>query len=173
MTPETIKSAIRNVPDFPVAGVQFKDIMPLLNDPELFRGVIDLFVERYKGKGIDKIAAVESRGFLLAAPLAYELGIGLAPIRKKGKLPYETIEESYSLEYGSATLAIHVDAIGKGEKVLLLDDLLATGGTALAAAHLIEKLGGSVHEIAFLIELDEFPWQEKLAGYEVFAPIQC
>ncbi|MDD4737336.1 MAG: adenine phosphoribosyltransferase [Kiritimatiellae bacterium] len=171
MSIEQITKTIRDVPDFPIAGVLFKDIMPVLADAKLFKETIDLFVARYKDQGIAKIAAVDARGFLFAGAVATQIGAGLIPIRKKGKLPYKTIEETYSLEYGTATLTMHVDAIQKGEKVLIMDDLLATGGTALASAHLVEKLGGQVAELAFLVELDFLKGREKLTGYSLYAPI--
>ena len=171
MSIEQLTKAIRDVPDFPIAGVLFKDITTVLMDPKLFKETIDLFVGRYKNRGIAKIAAVDARGFLFAGAVAAQIGAGLVPIRKKGKLPYKTIEETYSLEYGTATLTMHVDAIQKGEKVLIMDDLLATGGTALASAHLVEKLGGQVVELAFLIELAFLKGREKVGGYPMYAPI--
>ncbi len=171
MSIERITKAIRDVPDFPIAGVLFKDIMPVLMDAGLFKETIDLFVSRYRNKGITKIAAVDARGFLFAGAVACQIGAGLIPIRKKGKLPYKTIEETYNLEYGTATLTMHVDAIQPGEKVLVMDDLLATGGTALASAHLVERLGGKPAELAFLIELDFLKGREKLKGYPLYAPI--
>ena len=171
MSIEQLTKAIRDVPDFPIAGVLFKDITTVLMDPKLFKETIDLFVSRYKNRGIAKIAAVDARGFLFAGAVAAQIGAGLVPIRKKGKLPYKTIEETYSLEYGTATLTMHVDAIQKGEKVLIMDDLLATGGTALASAHLVEKLGGQVDELAFLIELAFLKGREKVGGYPIYAPI--
>jgi len=171
MSIERIKNAIRDVPDFPVEGIIFKDIAPILEDAELFKLTIDLFLERYKGQKIDKIAVIDARGFLFGSALAYEMGTGVALVRKKGKLPYKTIEESYDLEYGTATLAMHEDAISKGEKVLLIDDLLATGGTAAASASLINQLGGEIVEIAFLVELAFLNGREKLGNHPVFAPI--
>jgi adenine phosphoribosyltransferase len=171
MSIEKLKAAIRDVPDFPKKGILFKDITPVLADPALFREAVDLFVQRHKGKGIAKVAAIDARGFLFGGAVARELGAGLVPIRKAGKLPYQTFEESYALEYGTATIALHVDAFRKGEKVLLLDDLLATGGTALAAANLIRKAGGAVAEVDFLIELAFLHGRQKLAAYPVFAPI--
>ena len=171
MDVETLKAAIRDVPDFPKPGILFKDITPLLSDPALFRGVVDIFTERLRGRRVDKVAAIDARGFLLAAAVCDRLGVGLVPIRKKGKLPYETFEETYDLEYGSATLAIHRDAFTPGERVVLLDDLLATGGTAAAAARLIEKARGVVSEVDFLIELSFLDGRAKLAGHEIFAPI--
>jgi adenine phosphoribosyltransferase len=171
MSLDAVKKAIRDVPDFPEKGINFKDITPVLNDPELFRTVVKEFAARYKDRGIDKIAAVESRGFIFGSALACELGAGLVPVRKKGKLPAETIEASYALEYGTATLEIHTDAIRKGERVLIIDDLLATGGTAEATASMVKKLGGDIVEIAFLIELAFLKGRDRLAGCQVFAPI--
>jgi len=171
MSIDAIKAAIRDVPDFPKPGIIFKDITPILSDPDLFRATVDIFVQRYRDRGIAKIAAVDARGFLFGGAVADRLGVGLVPIRKKGKLPYKTFEESYELEYGTATVAIHQDAFDPGEKVALLDDLLATGGTAAAAAKLIEKAGGVVASVDFVIELAFLKGREKLAGYEVFAPI--
>ncbi len=171
MSADRIKAAIRDVPDFPQEGIIFKDITPILSDPELFRATIDIFVDRHRDRGVTKIAAVDARGFLFGGALADRLGIGLVPIRKKGKLPYKTFEESYELEYGTNTIAIHQDAFEPEEKVVLLDDLLATGGTAAAAAKLIEKAGGVVASVDFVIELAFLNGREKLAAYEVFAPI--
>ena len=166
-----IRNAIRDVPDFPKPGIIFKDITPVLNDPKLFQQAINLFVARVNKIGADKIAVVESRGFLFGAPVANSLGIGLVPIRKKGKLPYRTIEESYALEYGTATLEVHEDAFNKGDRVVIIDDLLATGGTALASAHLVEKLGAQVVEFEFLVELAFLDGRKRLNGYNVYAPI--
>ncbi|MFC1497495.1 adenine phosphoribosyltransferase [Verrucomicrobiota bacterium] len=169
---EILKAAIRDVPDFPKPGIIFKDITPILSDAKMFRAVIDLFVERHLGMGIKKIAAIDARGFLFGGAIADRLGIGLVPIRKKGKLPYKTFEESYELEYGSATVAVHQDAFEKDEKVLLIDDLLATGGTAAASAKLIEQAGGKVAEIDFLVELAFLKGREKLSGYEIFSAME-
>jgi adenine phosphoribosyltransferase len=171
MSVRRLKAAIRDVPDFPKPGILFKDITPVLNDPVLFRSAIDLFAKRHKDKGFKKVAAIDARGFLFGAALAYKLKAGVVPIRKKGKLPYRTLEESYDLEYGSATLTVHADAFEAGEPVLLIDDLLATGGTALASAKLIERAGGKVAEIDFLIELGFLHGRDKLGSYPVFAPI--
>lgn len=171
MNADTLKKAIRDIPDFPKQGIIFKDITPVLSDPTLFKMAVDLFAERQKAAKIDKIAVIESRGFLFGAAVAYKLGLGIVPIRKKGKLPYKTVEATYDLEYGSATLQMHVDAIKKGERVLLIDDLLATGGTAAASAKMIEDLGGQVVEIDFLIELAFLKGREKLARYPIFAPV--
>ncbi len=172
MSVRKLKAAVRDVPDFPKPGILFKDITPILKDPVLFRAAIDLFAKRHRDKGIRKIAVIDARGFLFGSALAYKLKAGVVPIRKKGKLPYQSHEESYDLEYGSATLAIHVDSFEPGEPVLLIDDLLATGGTALASAKLIERAGGKVMEIDFLVELGFLNGREKLAGYEIFAPIK-
>lgn len=171
MSIEQLQSSLRTVSDFPIEGVNFIDITPILADPSLFQMAVDLFVERHKDTGVDKLAVIESRGFIFGAAIAYNLGVGLVPVRKKGKLPYDTVEASYDLEYGSATLEAHTDAIEKGERVLLFDDLLATGGTAQAAAGLIEKLGGQIIEIDFLIDLAFLNGREKLAGYDVYSPI--
>ena len=172
MNADTLKTAIRDIPDFPKEGIIFKDIAPILSDPALFKTAIHLFTERHTSKGINKIAAIDARGFLFAGAICDRLNIGLIPIRKKGKLPYKTYEESYDLEYGSATLAVHQDAFDSGDKVVLVDDLLATGGTAAASAKLIEQAGGEIVEIDFLVELTFLTGRDKLAGYEVFAPIQ-
>jgi adenine phosphoribosyltransferase len=168
---DKIKAAVRDVPDFPKPGILFKDITPILADPKLFRAAVGLFEERHRGKGIGKIAVIDARGFLFGAALADRLNVGLAPIRKKGKLPYKTYEESYDLEYGTATLTIHQDAFPKRERVVLIDDLLATGGTAAASARLIERAGGTVAEIDFVVELAFLNGRAKLAGYDVFAPV--
>ena len=171
MSIEKIKAAIRDVPDFPKEGIIFKDITPVLADPELFKRTIDIFVEKHQDQGISKVAGIDARGFLFAGAICDRMDVGLVPIRKQGKLPYKTYEESYDLEYGSNTLAIHQDAFEEGEKVLLIDDLLATGGTAAASAKLIEKAGGTVVGIDFLVELSFLNGREKLAGYNVFSPI--
>ncbi|HSR02466.1 MAG TPA: adenine phosphoribosyltransferase [Methylophilaceae bacterium] len=149
----SIKSLIRTIPDYPKLGVQFRDITTLLADAEGFRQVIDDFCQRYKNQQIDKIVAIEARGFILGAALAYKLGAGLVPVRKAGKLPAETMGHDYVLEYGSDRVEIHADAIRAGDEILLVDDLIATGGTAEAAATLIQKLGGNVVECAFVIDL--------------------
>ena len=162
-----IRDKIRNVPNFPIEGIQFKDITTLLMDGEAFRQSVDQLHENFKDQKIDKIAAIESRGFIFGSALAYKLGIGHVPIRKPGKLPAETISEEYKLEYGTDKMEIHVDAITKGEKVLLVDDLLATGGTAAASCNLVEKLGGEVIGLAFLIELDFLKGRNKLKDYNI------
>ncbi len=148
-----LKKYIRDIPDFPQKGVLFRDITPLLAAPEAFRACIDMLAERYRGANLQKIAGIESRGFLFAAPLALELGVGLIPIRKKGKLPSVCISERYDLEYGSEVIEIHEDSLVAGERVLVLDDILATGGTLAAACRLVEKLNAKVVEICTVIEL--------------------
>ena len=150
---EKLRTGIRDVPDFPKKGIVFKDITPLLSDRALFRASIDLFLERCRGKEIDKIVGIDARGFLFGSTVAYELGVGFVPIRKRGKLPYKTEIAKYSLEYGEAEMEMHIDAMMRGERVVLVDDLLATGGTSAAAAALIAKVGGELIEAQFLIEL--------------------
>ena len=171
MTIEALKAAIRDVPDFPKPGIIFKDITPILADPELLRSAIDLFAERHKDASIDKVAAIDARGFIFGAAVARQLGVGFVPIRKKGKLPYKTYEETYDLEYGSAAVAVHTDAFESGERVLLIDDLLATGGTAAAAIKLIETAGGQIAEVDFLVELSFLDGRAKLSNHPVFAAI--
>lgn len=172
MSIETIQNAIRDVVDFPKEGIVYKDITPLLKDPKIFQEITDLFTEKYKDQEIDYVVGVESRGFIFGAPLALNLGCGFIPARKKGKLPYTTIEESYDLEYGSATLELHTDAIEKGKKVVIIDDLLATGGTVNAVAKLIERLGGDIVGIDFLIGLTFLPGKEVLSKYDVNSLIE-
>ncbi len=167
-----LAALIRDVPDFPVEGILFKDITTLLQDADAFREAVDALASRYADREIDQVVAIESRGFLFGAPLAYKLGAGLVPIRKAGKLPAKTISAEYSLEYGTATLEMHVDAIHPGEKVLLVDDLLATGGSAKAATDLIERLGGVIVGVALLIELEFLQGAKQLEGYEVFSLIR-
>lgn len=167
-----LKKAIRDVPNFPKPGIVFKDITPILTDTALFRKVIATYVNRYKNCGIKKIAAIESRGFIFGAPLAFELGCAFVPVRKKGKLPYDTHEISYDLEYGSATIEIHVDAIERGERVIIIDDLLATGGTAAASCLLVEKLGGIIHEVAMVVELGFLNGREALKKYPVHSLVK-
>jgi adenine phosphoribosyltransferase len=166
-TPGEIESAIRNVPDFPKPGIQFKDITPVLADPRLFAGAIDLLTERFKPGGVDAVVGIDARGFIFAAAAAVKLRAGFVPVRKRGKLPYQTLEQDYALEYGSATVAMHVDALRPGARVLLIDDLLATGGTAAAAAVLVKKLGANILEAGFLIELKFLNGREKLKGFPV------
>lgn len=167
-----LKEKIRNIPDFPQPGILFRDITTLLKDPEAFRYVIDKLTEKFKNQKIDYIAAIEARGYMLGAPLAYNLGTGFIPIRKPGKLPWETISEEYSLEYGKNILELHTDAVKKGNKVLIIDDLIATGGSSLATKNLIEKLGGEVVGFAFVVELLDLKGRELLKGYEVLSLVQ-
>lgn len=155
---------VRTIPDFPIPGIQFKDITPILLDPEAFAQVTRTFAERYRNRGITKIVGVESRGFLFGAALALQLGVGFVPVRKKGKLPADTIEETYDLEYGQATIEVHTDALTARDSVLVLDDLLATGGTLAATCRLVEKLGASIAEVATVIELAFLDGRAKLGG---------
>lgn len=167
VTPADIERAIRNVPNFPKPGIQFKDITPVLADPRLFAGTIDLLTANYKPGTVDAIVGIDARGFIFAAGAALHLQAGFVPVRKKGKLPYQTHEQDYGLEYGTNTIAIHIDAIKPGSRVLLIDDLLATGGTAAAAASLLQKVGAQILEITFLIELTFLNGREKLKDYPV------
>ncbi len=162
-----LRAAVRDVPDFPKPGIVFKDITPLLSDGALFRNAIDLFLERCRSLKIDKIVGIDARGFLFGSAVAYELGVGFVPLRKKGKLPYKTESATYSLEYGEAAMELHVDAIEPGEKIVLIDDLLATGGTSASAVMLIEKIGGELLEAMFLIELEFLHGRAKLPSTEV------
>ena len=171
MSIEKIKQAVRDIPDFPKLGIVFKDITPVLHDPELFAQTIKIFAEKYRGTPITRIAGIDARGFIFGAALAYELGLGFIPIRKKGKLPHDAYEVSYDLEYGTSTIEMHTDAVEEGDRVLIVDDLLATGGTARAAADLIEKSGGTVEALAFLVELGFLKGRAQLDGYHIFVPI--
>ena len=167
-----IKSKIRTIPDYPKKGIMFRDITTLIKDPVGFRLVIDNFTKRYKESAdFDVVVGIESRGFIMGGALAYTLGKGFVPIRKKGKLPAEKVTQEYSLEYGTDIIEIHKDAIKKGDRVLLVDDLLATGGTASASAALIEKLGGRVAEMCFIVDLPDVGGRKKLEGkgYRVYA----
>ena len=166
-----IKSKIRTVPDYPKKGIMFRDITTLLKDPVWFRVTINEFVHRYTGKKIDKIAAIESRGFIIGAALAFQLGVGFVPIRKKGKLPGPTRGHDYELEYGTDRIEIHLDALDKGDRVLLVDDLIATGGTAEAAVALIASMGSTIVECCFVIDLPELGGRKRLeaGGQKVFA----
>jgi adenine phosphoribosyltransferase len=162
-----IEHAIRNIPDFPKPGIQFKDITPVLADARLFAGAIDLLTDAFASDSVDAVVGIDARGFIFAAAAAVKLKAGFVPVRKKGKLPFRTHEQDYALEYGSATIAIHVDALKPGNRVLLIDDLLATGGTAAAAAELVKKLGAQILEVGFLIELSFLHGREKLKGYPI------
>lgn len=172
MTLEDVKSMIREIPDFPREGIGFKDITPVLKDNEAFIFSIDMLAESLKGRDVDLIAGPEARGFLFGSPLAYKMGVGFVPVRKPGKLPAETINYEYELEYGIDSLEIHKDAIKKGQRVVIVDDLLATGGTIFAAAKLIEELGGIVDCILFLTELTFLNGRKKLEGYDVISLIK-
>ena len=171
-TIEDLKSSIRDVVDFPKKGIVFKDITPLLQNPETLKKSLDLFVEKYKNQSITKVVAIDARGFLFAVPVAIALNAGVIPVRKKGKLPYTTKAVTYSLEYGTDTVEMHEDAITAGEKVLIIDDVLATGGTANATAKLVTQAGGKVVGLAFLIELGFLKGREKLQGYDIFSIIK-
>ena len=169
---EYLKNNIRTVPDWPEAGVQFRDITPLLQNPRVFRVLIDAFVNRYMSPAMrpDVVAGLDARGFILGAVVAYELNVGFVPVRKKGKLPFTTVEETYELEYGTATVELHTDAVKPGQRVLLIDDLIATGGTMMAGMKLLEKLGAEVIEGAAIVDLPELGGSEKLkaAGLPLF-----
>ena len=169
---DQIKALIRDVPDFPEPGIVFKDITPVLADPIAFSTITDLIVVHFGRGNVDKVVGIEARGFIIASPVAYHFGAGFVPIRKKGKLPWETVDEEYALEYGAATLELHRDAIQPGERVLIVDDVLATGGTARAAASLVEEVGGRVCGIACVIELGFLRGRDKLGGYELFTLIR-
>ena len=162
-----LKSKIREVPNFPKPGILFYDVTTLLRDADAFARVINRFSEFYRGEGIQKVVGIESRGFILGAPLALQLGVGFVPVRKPGKLPAEVYEKTYDLEYGSSSLAIHRDAIDRGERVLIVDDLLATGGTMAATVHLVTELGGVVVGVAVLIELVELRGRDRLKDQHV------
>lgn len=172
MSRQNLADMVRNVPDFPIPGIQFKDITTLLRDAAAFRQVVDTFAERYAGRGLDAVVGIESRGFIISAPLAYRLGVGLVPVRKAGKLPAATYQVEYSLEYGTNTLEIHRDSFQPGARVVVVDDLLATGGTVAAACSLVEAAGATVEEVAFLIELGFLNGRERLTKYPVFSLIQ-
>jgi adenine phosphoribosyltransferase len=167
----TVKTLIRTIPHYPHQGIMFRDITTLLKDPVGLRSTVEQLANRYKGQRISKVAGIESRGFIIGAPVAYLLGVGFVPIRKKGKLPAETIGHDYQLEYGADRIEMHVDAISRGERILLVDDLIATGGTAEAAAALIAKVGAEVVECCFIVDLPEVGGRARLEkrGLKVFA----
>ena len=167
-----LKDYIRDVPDWPKKGILFRDITPLLGEPKAFRAAVDALAEDFVGAGIQYVAAVEARGFIFGSAVAVKLNVGFVPIRKKGKLPFKTESITYDLEYGTDTLQVHQDAIQSGAKVLMVDDLLATGGTMAAACKLIEKIGGRIAGIVFLVELTELHGIDKLAGYKVKSVIR-
>lgn len=163
-----LKETIRTVPNWPIEGVMFRDITTLTQNPQALREACDIFYERYKDMNIGKIVGIDARGFIFGAVLAYNLGIGFVPVRKKGKLPYKTISATYSLEYGEDTVEIHVDAIKKGERVVIVDDLIATGGTLSAATQLVEQLEGDIVECAIIIDLPDLKGKDKIKDYKVF-----
>jgi adenine phosphoribosyltransferase len=165
------KALIREVPDFPKPGILFYDITTLLKQPAAFRAVTDELSQKYRSQNVAKIVGIESRGFILGSPLAYHLGAGFVPVRRPGKLPADSFEVKYNLEYGSNSLAIHRDAIGMGERVLIVDDLLATGGTAAATVNLVRQLGGDIVALVFLVELTALKGRERLAGHPVHSVV--
>ena len=167
-----LKEKVRTIPDWPVKGVMFRDITTLLQDPEVFKATCDAFYNHYKDTKIDKIVAIDARGFIIGSVLSYKLNVGFIPVRKKGKLPADTISADYSLEYGTNTVEMHKDAISKGDKVLIVDDLIATGGTISAAIQLVEQLGGEIIECAFIIELPDLKGREKIKDYKIFKLIE-
>jgi adenine phosphoribosyltransferase len=167
-----IDAFIRTIPDFPIPGIMFRDITPLLKDKRGFRDAIDLFVKRFENRGVSWVVGIEARGYIFGAPLAYAIGAGFIPIRKPGKLPHETLTEEYALEYGTNALQIHADAIPRGERVVVVDDLLATGGTAAATGRLLERMGVTVEAFAFLLELRGLGGREALTGAEVVSFIE-
>ena len=169
---ELLRSRVRDIPDFPQPGIVFKDITPLLADPVALSSVIDEIVVGLGRGTVDKVVGIEARGFIVAAPVAYHMAAGFVPIRKRGKLPWKTEAESYQLEYGEETIEIHADSIAPGERIAIVDDVLATGGTAAAAARLVERLGGSVVSMAFLIELAFLKGRDKLEGYDIVSLLQ-
>ena len=164
-----LRDYIRNIPDFPTPGILFRDITPLLKSPEAFRRAVDLLANRYRDARLDVIAGIESRGFLFATPLSYELGVPMVPVRKQGKLPAQTHAVSYDLEYGSDAVEIHVDAVSRGDRVLILDDLLATGGTMEATSRLISQCGGEIAGVAVVVELTELDGRKALNDYDVYS----
>lgn len=167
-----LKDKIRVIDDFPVKGISFKDITTLLQDKEAFKLAIDQMAEYFRDKNIDIVVGPEARGFILGAPLAYAIGAGFVPVRKKGKLPYDTMSISYSLEYGSDDIEIHKDAIKKGQKVIIIDDLLATGGTIESVVKLVESIGGEIVSVGFLIELNSLNGRERIKNYDVMSLLQ-
>jgi adenine phosphoribosyltransferase len=166
---DIIKNSIRSIPGWPIKGVTFRDITTLMQDPDINRKTTDIFFERYKDMAIDKVVGIDARGFVFGAILAHQLHVGFVPVRKKGKLPHRTISESYSLEYGQDTLEIHEDAIKKGERVVIMDDLIATGGTIGATVKLVEKIGGHIVECAFVVELPDLKGRSRLNGHSIFS----
>jgi len=164
-----LTQTIRSIPDWPIKGVIFRDLTTLMQDPEAFRESIDILYDRYKDKDIDKVVGIDARGFVFGGVLAYRLGIGFIPVRKKGKLPHKTIEQSYSLEYGQDTLEMHEDSLSPGEKVIIVDDLIATGGTVGATVKLVKQLGADLLECAFVVELPDLKGRDQIPGCPVFS----
>ena len=164
-----LKETIRSIPDWPIKGVIFRDLTTLMQNPQAFKESCDILYDRYKDMSIDKIVGIDARGFVFGAVLAYKLGIGFVPVRKKGKLPWKTIQETYSLEYGEDTLEIHEDAVEKGEKIIIVDDLIATGGTVGATVKLVKKLGADIIECAFIVELPELKGRDQIQDCKVFS----
>ena len=167
-----LKQTIRSIPNWPIKGVIFRDLTTLMQDPQAFRESIDILYDRYKDKGLDKVVGIDARGFVFGAVLAYRLGVGFIPVRKKGKLPHKTIEQSYSLEYGEGTLEMHQDAFTPGEKVVIVDDLIATGGTVGATVKLVKQLGADLLECAFIVELPDLKGRDQIPGCPVFSVIE-
>ena len=172
MNVDELRGCVRDIPDFPQPGVTFKDITPLLSNTDAFRTTIDLIADHFDGQHVDRVLGIEARGFIIAAPVAYRFGAAFVPVRKAGKLPWEIERVEYELEYGSDLLEIHRDAIAPGDRVVIVDDVLATGGTAAATVRLVEKLGGVVAGLAFVIDLAFLNGREKLAGYDLFSLLQ-
>ena len=168
---QRLQACIRNIPDFPKPGIQFKDITPLVRDPAMLRLCVHQLIEPFLGETLTAVVGMEARGFIFGSLAAWDLGIGFVPLRKPGKLPYDVQAINYDLEYGTASLEVHIDALGSGERVLLIDDLLATGGTARASCDLIEQLGAEIAGCAFVIELDDLKGREKLGNYAVHSLI--
>ncbi len=167
-----LEKSIRNIPDFPKPGILFRDVTTLMQQPAAFKKAVDLLAKKYKAKGFDKVVGIEARGFVFGAAVAFKINAGFVPVRKKGKLPAKTISAAYELEYGTDTLEIHQDAISPGEKVLIIDDLLATGGTVKAVIQLVEKLGGQIAGIGFVIELLDLHGQDKFKEYPVYSLVK-
>lgn len=167
-----LKESIRSIPDWPIKGVIFRDLTTLMQNPQAFRKSCDVLYDRYKGMDIDKVVGIDARGFVFGAVLAYKLGIGFVPVRKKGKLPWKTIQETYCLEYGEDTIEIHQDALAKDEKVIIVDDLIATGGTVGATVKLVQKLGADIIECAFIVELPDLKGRDQIQGCQVYSITQ-
>jgi len=172
MNNSLLEKSIRNIPDFPKSGILFRDVTTLIQNKDAFKKSVDLLSKKYKSRGFNKVVGVEARGFIFGAAVAHKIGAGFVPVRKKGKLPYKTISTTYELEYGTDTLEIHKDAIAPGEKVLIIDDLLATGGTVKAVTELVNQLGGKILGIGFVIELVDLKGKEKLKDYPIFSLIK-